>query len=206
MQSEVVTGVPTCSPDCAMCGRLRASAAAAVLIVDGGPVTMAALAMAAGVSLSETRGHCPEGAQQLVAEAYRRAAGELFDNYAAAFHRGRSWPEKLTVALERLLGRLAAEPALAHLCFVAPSSGHQELQEIREAFRERYVRLLDDEQPWDDEIDAQLPSLQLELMIGAMFRAIADLVRDGRAPELPSHLDEIAGAAQVFEPRVPVTA
>jgi hypothetical protein len=32
------------------------------------------------------------------------------------------------------------------------------------------------------------------------------LVYDGRAPELPALLDEVAGAAQVFEPRVALTA
>jgi hypothetical protein len=31
-------------------------------------------------------------------------------------------------------------------------------------------------------------------------------VYEGRAPELPALLEDVAGAAQVFEPRVPVTA
>jgi hypothetical protein len=208
MLSDVLAGARTCPTDCAICGRLRESAAAAVLMADGGPVTMLELAAAAGVPASKAEGHCAEGAARVVADAYRRAAGELFGEYAASLRLVESWPEKLTTALQCLLRRLASEPAMAHLCFVAPTSGDPELREIREAFRVRYVALLQEEQRRDGslEIDARLPNLQVELMVGGVFRTIAGLVGDGRAPELPSLLEDVAGAAQVFEPRVPVTA
>jgi hypothetical protein len=208
MLSEVLTGARTCPTDCAICGRLRESAAAAVLMADGSAVTMVELAAAAGVPASKAAAHCPEGAARVVADAYRRAAGELFGEYAASLRLVDSWPEKLTTALQRLLRRLASEPAMAHLCFVAPTSGDPELREIREAFRVRYVALLQEEQRRDGslDVDARLPNLQVELMVGGVFRTIADLVGDGRAPELPSLLEDVAGAAQVFEPRVPVTA
>jgi hypothetical protein len=204
MLSEVLTGARACAPDCAICERLRGSAAAAVLMTDGREVTLADLAAAAGIRASKAEGHCPEGAARVVADAYRRAAGELFDEYAASFRLADSWPEKLTASLQRLLRRLAAEPAMAYLCFVAPISGDGELRDIREAFRGRYVRLLEDEQRQDGA--EPLPALQLELMVGAVFRTIGGLVHDGRAPELPALLEDVTGAAQVFEPRVPVTA
>src|ERR1700755_2084635 len=145
MLSEVLSGARTCSPDCATCVRLRAAAAPAVLMT-GGAVTLADLAAAAGVPATAAEGHCPEGAEAVVADAYRRASGELYGEYAASFRLADTWPEKLGAALERLLRRLAEEPAVAHLCFVTPVAGDETMREIREAFRERYVRLLASEQ------------------------------------------------------------
>jgi AcrR family transcriptional regulator len=206
MLSEVLTGARACPPECATCARLRGAAAAAVLMTGGAEVTMADLAAAAGVPASAVAGHCPEGAARIVADAYRRASGELFGEYAASFRLADSWPEKLGAGLERMLRRLAQEPAVAHLCFVAPSGG-EELREIRETFRARYVELLVTEQRRhaDDE-ELLLPELALELMVSAVFRTIGELVAAGRAPELPALLQDVASTAQVFEPRVALTA
>jgi hypothetical protein len=207
MLSEVLSGARTCSPDCLTCERLRAAAAPAVLMTGGAAVTIADLAAAAGVPASVAVGHCPEGAASVVADAYRRAAGELFGEYAASFRLADSWPEKLGAALQRMLRRLAEEPAVAHLCFVAPIGGDEQLRDIREAFRARYVELLATEQGRHlDEDDERLPELQLELMVGAVFRTIGTLVAEGRAPELPAMLEDVAFSAQVFEPRVALTA
>lgn len=207
MLSEVLSGAQTCSPDCVTCGRLRAAAAPAVLMAGDARVTMSDLAAAAGVPASTASGHCPEGAAAVVADAYRRASGELFGEYAASFRMADSWPEKLGSALQRMLRRLAEEPAVAHLCFVAPMAGDEELRDIREAFRSRYVDLLATEQDrhLDDE-EQLLPELQLEMMVGAIFRTIASLVSEGRAPELPALLEDVAFSAAVFEPRVALTA
>jgi AcrR family transcriptional regulator len=206
MLSEVLSGARACPPDCATCERLREAAAPAVLMAGGAEVTLADLAAAADVPVAAAEGHCPEGAAAVVADAYRRAAGELYGEYAASFRTADTWPEKLGAALERLLGRLAEEPALAHLCFVAPASGDERLREIREAFRARYVRLLSTEQERAAGDVEPLPELQLEMMVSVVFRTIGELVADGRAPELPALLEDVAGAAQVFEPRVAVTA
>jgi hypothetical protein len=175
-------------------------------MTGGGEVTIADLAAAAGIPADRAEGHCPEGAARVVANAYRREAGVLFGEYAASFQLADSWPDKLGAALQRLLRRLAEEPAVAHLCFVAPVRGDEELREIREAFRQRYVELLATEQDRHADDVELLPELQLELMVGAVFSTIGALVAAGRAPELPAMLEEIAGAAQVFEPRVAVTA
>lgn len=206
MLSEVLTGARACRPECATCARLRGAAAAAVLMTGGAELTMAELAAAAGVPASAVAGHCPEGAARIVAEAYRQASGELFAEYAASFRLADSWPEKLGAGLERMLRRLAHEPAVAHLCFVAPTRGEQ-LREIRETFRTRYVELLVTEQrrQLEDE-ERLLPELALELMVSAVFRTIGELVADGRAPELPSLLQHVASTAQVFEPRFALTA
>lgn len=205
--SEVLTGARACPPECATCERLRGAAAAAVLMTGGAEVTMADLAAAAGVPASAVAGHCPEGAARIVADAYRRASGELFGEYAASFRLADSWPDKLGTALERMLRRLAQEPSVAHLCFVTPIGGDEELREIRETFRTRYVELLVTEQRRhaDDE-EPLLPELALELMVSAVLRTIGELVAAGRAPELPALLPDVASAAQVFEPRVVLTA
>jgi hypothetical protein len=205
MLSEVLTGARTCPPDCVICEQLRESAAAAVLMADGSPVTMVELGAAAGVPASKVEGHCPEGAGRVVADAYRRAAGELYSEYVASFRLEDAWPDKLTTALRRVLRRLADEPAMAHLCFVAPVSGDDELRDIRQLFRARYIALLEEEQRRGTGVEPPLPTLQLELLVGAVFRTISALVLDGRAPELPALLEDVTGAAQVFEPRVPVT-
>jgi AcrR family transcriptional regulator len=170
-------------------------------------VTMSDLAAAAGVPASSIAGHCPEGAARIVAEAYRRASSALFGEYAASFRLADSWPEQLGGGLQRLLRRLAHEPAVAHLCFVAPTGGNEDLRAIRETFRSQYVELLVTEQRRHAGDDEQLlPELALELMVSAVFRTIGELVADGRAPELPSLLDDVARTAQVFEPRVALTA
>jgi AcrR family transcriptional regulator len=209
MLSEVLTGARACPPDCATCDRLRAAAAPAVLMTGGAAVTLTELAAAAGVPASAVGGHCPEGAARIVAEAYRRAAGELFDEYAAPFRLADSWPEKLGAGLERMLRRLAQEPAVAHLCFVAPVGGGDELREIREireSFRTRYVELLATEQERHADEEAHLPELALELMVSAVFRMVGELVAEGRAPELPALLADVTSTAWVFEPRIALTA
>ncbi|MET0603259.1 MAG: hypothetical protein ABW167_14835 [Baekduia sp.] len=207
MLNEVLTGARACPPECATCKRLRGAAAAAVLMTGGAAVTMADLAAAAGVPASAVAGHCPEGAARIVANAYRRASNELFEEYAASFRLADSWPDKLGTGLERLLRRLAHEPAVAHLCFVAPVGGGEELREIRESLRTRYVELLTTEQDRSaDDEEQLLPELALELMVSAVFRLIGELVADGRAPELPAFLRDVASTAQVFEPRVALTA
>jgi hypothetical protein len=207
MLSEVLSGAQTCSPDCATCGRLRSAAAPAVLLAGTGKVSMSHLATAAGVPASAASGHCPEGAAAVVADAYRRSADVLFGEYAASFGLAQSWPDKLAGGLERMLRRLAAEPAVAHLCFVAPMAGDEELVEVREAFRARYVELLAIEQDrhLDDE-EELLPELALEMMVGAVFRTIGSFVAEGRAPELPALLEDVAFSAAVFEPRVALAA
>jgi hypothetical protein len=43
-------------------------------------------------------------------------------------------------------------------------------------------------------------------MVGAIFRTIGALVAEGRAPELPALLEDVTFSAQVFEPRVALTA
>jgi hypothetical protein len=207
MLSDVLTGSRTCRPDCAICGRLRDSAAPAVLMAAGREVTLADLAAAAGIAASQAEGHCREGAARVVADAYRRASSQLLGEYEASFRLADSWPDKVATSLRRLLRRLADEPAMAHLCFVAPTYGDEELREIRESFRTRYIRLLEEEHGRHLEAGpSPLPSLQLELMVGAVFRIISGLVEDGRTPELPALLEDVTGAAQVFEPRVPITA
>jgi AcrR family transcriptional regulator len=176
-------------------------------MTGGAGVTMAELAAAAGVPASAVAGHCPEGAARVVAQAYDRASGELFAEYAASFRLADSWSDKLGAGLERMLRRLAQEPAVAHLCFVAPGGGGQGLREIRETFRTRYVELLVTEQrrhAGDEE--RLLPELALELMVSAVFRMIGELVADGRAPELPALLQDVTRTARVFEPRVALSA
>jgi AcrR family transcriptional regulator len=206
--SGVPTGARGCPSDCATCERLREAAAAAVLTTGVTQVTVADLAAAAGVPASAVSGHCPEGAARVVVDAYQRAAGELFAEYAASFRLADSWPEKLGAGLERMLRRLSQEPAVAHLCFVAPISDREELRDIRETFRTRYVELLvtEQERHADDDGAELLPELALELMVSVVFRMIGELVADGRAPELPTLLEDVVSAAQVFEPRVAFTA
>ena len=206
MLSEVPTGARTCPPECATCERLRQAAAPAVLMAGSAAVTMADLAAAAGVPASAVAGHCPEGAARIVADAYRRASEALLREYAASFRLADSWPEKLGAGLERMLRHLGEEPAVAHLCFVAPSGG-EALREIRATFRARYVELLVCEQRRHIDVEERLlPELALELMVSAVFRTIGELVADGRAPELPALLQDVTSTARVFEPRVALTA
>ena len=190
MLSEVLTGARACPPDCATCARLRGAAAAAVLMTGGAEVTMADLAAAAGVPASAVAGHCPEGAARIVADAYRRASDELFGEYAASFRLADSWPEKLGAGLERMLRRLAQEPAVAHLCFVAPRRRRRAscVRFARRSGRSTSSCWSTEQRRHVDDEERLLPELALELMVSAVFRMIGELVADGRAPELPALL------------------
>jgi hypothetical protein len=135
------------------------------------------------------------------AERYTVMSDHVFAECRAAFDAAASWREGLAAALGCVLGKLAADPAMAQLLFVEALED-PELQHLSARRRRSHVDLLAGEYQRHAARGEELPELQFELLAGALFRGIAAAVHDGRVHELPEMLDEILAAADVFQPPV----
>jgi AcrR family transcriptional regulator len=187
-------------PGCPTCARLRA-AALSIVGADGiGAVSLERLSREAAVSPEELREHYPTAASCLC-ETYEEVSRSVLEDFAEAFRAVPSWRGALRLAGRRLLRRMAARPAEARLCFVEVLRGDHELLCRRVAARRRMVELFARElrrRRGEDEQDVH--EMQLELLIGAGFQAIAAAVAAGRVEELPELEPELTERAYVFEP------
>jgi AcrR family transcriptional regulator len=187
-----------CELGCESCGSLRR--AALELIGEGGGEALSSerLASRAGVSVEQVHAHyaTPE---LCLYDTYAEVSRSVLGDFAEAFAAGSSWPQALRLAGRRLLDRMAQRPAEARLCFLEVQRGDRELRRLREQGRRRMVALFVAEHRRRRQAE-ELPDMQLELLIGAGFQAIAGAVSQGRVSELPQlepALEELAG---VFEP------
>ena len=101
----------------------------------------------------------------------------------------------------RFLERIGPEEleAISALCFAEMLHGDHELLRRREASKRRLLRLLVRELG-KRRANAHLVQIQLELLIGAGFQAIAALVADDRIRELEAIMPELESRAHAFEP------
>lgn len=188
----------SCHQECPVCTQLRA---AALLIVDKhglDGLTLERLCVNAGVAPTEFGAHY-ESASACLYDAYEEVAGSIYDDFAAAFAAETRWRQALRLASHTLLQRLAAHPAEAKLCFVEILHGDHELLRRRDASRRRLVDLFVSELGRRRENPEQF-RVQLELLIGAAFQAIAQAVTEGRLAELTTLEPELEERAFVFEP------
>lgn len=192
--------MPSCHSACLICARLRS--ATLELVGDGGleSATLARMAEAAGISEARARRHY-DSAAECVWDTYEVVARSIYEDFAAAFGAQPGWRAALAAAAHRLLARMAAHPDEARLCFVEAPRGDHELLRRRVRSRQRLVSLFARElhrrrrQP-----GGGVPEMQLELLIGAGFQAIAASVAEGSASELPAMEPELHARARVFEP------
>jgi AcrR family transcriptional regulator len=193
-----------CKQGCPTCAELRG---AALQIVGGEGIeamTLERLSSEAGLSLDEVVPHYPSASACLY-ETYEEVSRGVLADFAATFAAEMGWRHALTAAARKLLERMAARPAEARLCFQEILRGDHELLRRRDAARQRMVDLFVRElrrRLGDNEV----PRIQLELLIGAGFQAIAAAVEEDRLSELPELLAELTSRAYVFEPVEPVVA
>lgn len=142
-----------------------------------------------------------ESAAKCIWDTYDWVAQSIYEDFAAAFSAEPGWKAALTAAGRGLLARMAAHPAEARLCFVEAPRGDHELLRRRVRSRRRLVKLFTRElRRRRGQSDDDLPEMQLELLIGAGFQAIAASVADGATSELPALEPELRMRAYVFEP------
>jgi hypothetical protein len=142
--------------------------------------------------------HYPTASDCLYA-TYEEVARSIYQDFRAAFAAERAWRDGLRLATKTLLRRLVERPAEARLCFAEILHGDYELLRRRELSRRRLVRLFirevrrrcDYPEPY---------TMQIELLIGASFQAIASAVAEGRLAEYETLAAELESRAFVFEP------
>jgi AcrR family transcriptional regulator len=187
-----------CTSACPSCAQFRG--AALKVVGDEGieALTIERISREAGVASETVRVHYP-CASACLYETYEEVSQGVLDDFAAAFANETGWRRALTVGGRTLLERMAARPAEARLCFVEILRGDHELLRRRDVARRRMIDLFERElrRRLDDE---DVPRMQLELLIGAAFQAIAAAVAEGRVAELPDLLPDLTSRAYVFEP------
>lgn len=138
-------------------------------------------------------------ATECLYDTYEEVAASIYEDFAAAFAAVSGWRDALRRVSVTLLSRMAAHPAEARLCFAEILQGDYELLRRREASRRRLVQLFVTELGKRRD-EPELFEMQLELLIGAGFQAIAAAVAEDRVAELESLASELESRAFVFEP------
>lgn len=132
-------------------------------------------------------------------DAYDALARSVHDDFARVFAGEPAWGEALRLATHNLLARMANQPHEARLYFVEVLRGDHELLRRRESARRRLVTLFERELG-RRRGDVPRSRMQVELLIGSAFQAIAAAVdRDGPVG-LPALGPELEQRAFVFEP------
>jgi AcrR family transcriptional regulator len=181
-----------------MCVKLR-GAALEVVGRDGiEALSTERLADQAGVPADEVAAHYPD-ARDCLHETYEEVSRSIYEDFARAFAAEEGWRRALMLAARTLLERLAARPAEARLCFQEVLRGDHELLRRRDAARRRMVDLFVEELGRRRDAPEQF-RMQLEMLIGAEFQAIAMGVAGGDLAELPELHLELESRAFVFEP------
>lgn len=190
--------VPTsCPPECPQCTRLRAATLSIVGAEGLSALTDERLAQATGLDGRALAAHYDSAASCLYA-TYEEVAGGIYQDFARAMAAQPGWYDALRAGGLTLLHRLTARPAEARLCFAEILHGDYELLRRREASRRRLVTLFVRELGRRHQEPEQY-RMQLELLIGACFQAIAAAVAERRAAELERLFPELESRAYVFE-------
>lgn len=130
---------------------------------------------------------------------YDEVAVGIYEAFADAMASQPGWYDALRAGSLALLRRLSDEPAEARLCFGEIPQGDHELLRRRASSRRRLLALFVRELGRRRE-DPELYAVQLELLIGASFQAIAAAVSEGRLEQLEHLAPELESRAFVFEP------
>lgn len=116
--------------------------------------------------------------------AYDHVVGRLAHDVREATTRGSDWPRQISLGLASFLGRLASDPAVAHLCIVeilaagpaALSRRAAAMDAFRPVFEPGYAEAPAGVEP---------PPLAVELAIGGVYEVVYSYVLEERTAELP---------------------
>jgi hypothetical protein len=187
-----------CSSACPTCARLRATALTIVGAdgIDG--LTYARLAEDAQLSGESARDHYPT-ASACLCDTYEEVSRSIYEDFKSAFAVQPGWRDALRLATRTLVHRITKHPDEARLCFAEILQGDHELLRRREASRQRMVGLFERELrrrcDWPEPV-----RMQVELLLGGGFHAIASAVTEDRLTESESLNAELESRMSVFEP------
>ncbi len=185
--------------DCPACALLRSHALAIVGAVGIDALSLDSLSRHSGMRLDDVVSHYPT-ATECLHDTYDHAAQGIYVDFADALRQGTDWSQALTLAVRRVLARLAARPEEARLCFVEVLRGDRDLLRRSDAARRRVVELFAREYARRCDPTRVPPTMQVELLIGAGFRAIAATIDEGRPDGLPELEPDLTSLADVFQP------
>lgn len=185
-------------PDCPTCAHLRAAAIAIVGSEGLTALTFERICRQAGLTVDQVDAHYPT-AFACLHDAYDALARSIQDDFARVFAAEPAWGEALRLAAHNLLGRMANQPHEARFYFVEVLRGDHELLRRREAARCRLIALFERELS-RRRGDVPRSRMQVELLIGSAFQAIAAAVERDGPDELPALGPELEQRAFVFEP------
>lgn len=152
----------------------------------------------AGVDLATLSQHYGDASGALCA-TYDEVAAAIYEEIADALASERGWYDALRAGGLALLRHLNTHPAEARLCFAEIHKGDHQLLRRRASSRRRLVSLFVRELGRRRE-EPELYAVQLELLIGASFQAIATAVSEGSVEQLEQLAPELESRAFVFEP------
>ena len=184
----------SCEPGCLTCECLREAALEIVGQEGMEALSQERLGRAVGMSASEVSEHYATAADCLY-DTYDWVACDVLRDLQESFVEEQDWQTAFERSRRRLLERMAASPAQAWLCFVETTRGDRELRRRREITRRWIVQFLTREyerRNWDE----PLPSIQLEMLVGAGFQVISTTVTEGDAAdllELEAQLEQVQG-------------
>ncbi len=187
----------SCETACPTCASLRAAAVRLAGERGVSEMTTARLCAYSGVPRAVLTMHYGSVGECL-GEAYEELADEIRESFAESFADSSSWADGLMLGLERMLVRMADNPAEARLCFVETISGDRELMRRRETARRRMIDLLSAERR---RRDAWEPTrIQQEMILGVCFQQISARAVEGRIDELRGLVPELEQLTSLFEP------
>jgi len=186
-------GIPRREIEANQHARLLAGVMAVAARIGVQHMRIADVIATAGVSRRTFYEHFTNKDQAFLA-AYDAVIDALMDRVAAAFERGRTWPERVTLGLEAFLDHLAEGPDAAHVCIVDVLAAGPEAFEHRERAMRRYRPFI---VPAAVDVPRDLPisELTVETVIGGLYEVVYSRVADGRAAELPALLPQLLHAS-----------
>ncbi|MFL5844473.1 MAG: TetR/AcrR family transcriptional regulator [Solirubrobacteraceae bacterium] len=126
--------------------------------------------------------------------AYDMVIDALLERVDAAFGRGRTWPERVTLGLEAFLRHLAEGPDAAHVCIVDVLAAGPAAAAHRDHAMRRYHPYIVPG-PTDIRRDVPISALTVETVIGGLYEVVYTRVAAGRTAELPALLPHLLHAS-----------
>lgn len=116
--------------------------------------------------------------------AYDHVVGRLAHDVRESTTRGGDWPQQISLGLATFLGRLASDPAVAHLCVVEILAAGPPALSRRSAAMDAFRPFL--EPGYREAPDGvEPPPLAVEFAIGGVYEVVYTYVLEDRTSELP---------------------
>ncbi len=166
-------------------------ATAEVMLQNGyAEATVTQIVSAARISRAVFYAHFT-GKQQALLEAQKAATQHILDACNAAFSTAQDWPTRVWGALRELLGLIAANPAISHLCLIECYAAGPEAVRNAEETTRFFTGFLEPGYNYRPKA-RELPRLSSEAITGAIFQIIQRQVARGDTATLPERLPELA--------------